>query len=101
MRRFMKLAPHKIRILRLLSDGESHLIRPSGFGRRVWECPHQYGYRSISAQGLGMKASCELRKLREEGFVKTVGHEDIYDYYRITEKGKLALKEALEGEVKK
>lgn len=91
-----KLAPYQIRILELLGT-EARCVAYGDFGAEVWPDPHGHKMRTgMSKQGLGMRVSVALKKLRKQGYVAWLKdcREGRGDVYSVTAAGLEALQEA-------
>jgi len=89
-----KLAPHQIRILELLGT-EKKCVAYGDFGESVWPDPLNKKMRTgMHRQGLGMKASVEISKLRTLGYIRWLGScQEYHDYFKVTAAGLEALQE--------
>ena len=92
------LAPHQIKILSLFEPGKKRLIRYGQVGAEIWQS-QKHG-KELSRQGLGMKMSAEIRKLKESGFLEFCGGEENRgpgDYFKLTIQGVEFLSSAKES----
>ena len=95
------LMPHQYKILSMISE-EKTLIRYGNFGARIWPEAQKNGpkRKPTSAQGLGMRASFEIRRLRQSGMLIWCGAEvnrGPGEYFNLTPAGRKALEEARNG----
>lgn len=94
----MKLVPHQYKILSMIGQ-EKTLIRYGNFGSRIWPDAPINGPRRkpTSLQGLGMRASFEIRRLKQAGMLMWCGGEEnrgTGDYFKLTPAGRQALEDA-------